>query len=468
MAIRSDNDPSSAAPPSGIESGDLEQYGVWVKAEPRDILNENGESLSDFGLPSEPSAVTEESFLSEDEERLLGTFDSEFDSNQSAEDFSSDLGPLPDISDAVPSSKTDEIENLDVSLDDITPIDEQPAIHAGTDLDISTVRGLDSLEDIGPSSAPAPAGEMEDVSAQFLEDAEPSAPTLGRSAEKSSEFGIDDVTAQFLVESDDSIPLTTPADTAQDFESLDIDLQFDTEKEASTSGGRSKSGTFDDVAAVEASLSDSSQESGYEASERPARSGAPDLSSELLMKIAEELKNIRGELVALKTQISGIAVPPESVSKAPSTSEESSPGGFFAKEEDETIALTGDELDNILNTADFTEESVETAAEPLLDEPLLPESGEYAADRRETTPAIEEIRLGEPESVDEIEEVPPESSLSDLVSVAEEGVHAMTPPPEDSSYLEDGDMVLDKGLSLKEPPLSKTSHWLSLICPSLK
>ena len=31
--------------------------------------------------------------------------------------------------------------------------------------------------------------------------------------------------------------------------------------------------------------------------------------------------------------------------------------GFFEDDEDETIALTGDELDNILNTADVTEES---------------------------------------------------------------------------------------------------------------
>jgi hypothetical protein len=37
MAIRSDNDPSSAAPPSGIESGDLEQYGVWVKADSQEL-----------------------------------------------------------------------------------------------------------------------------------------------------------------------------------------------------------------------------------------------------------------------------------------------------------------------------------------------------------------------------------------------------------------------------------------------
>ena len=41
---------------------------------------------------------------------------------------------------------------------------------------------------------------------------------------------------------------------------------------------------------------------------------------------------------------------------------------FFDEDEDETIALTGDELDNILNTADITEGTAEAAA-PVEEEP---------------------------------------------------------------------------------------------------
>jgi hypothetical protein len=453
MAIRSDNNPSNAAPSSGIDSNDLEKYGVWVKAEPHDIIEENGEPGSDFKSRTEASAVPEESFLSEDEERLLGSFDSEFDANQSAEDFSSELGPLPDISETLESSKNDDFEDLDVSLEDISPVDERPAIHAGSDLDISTVRGLDSSEHTQTASPSGSSSEMEDVSAQFLDDSSPSEASRASLEEPTSNFGIDDVTSQFLVESDDSIPVATPADTPQDFESLDIDLQFDNDTESPPPSSRSKAGEFDDVAAVEASLSDSKDEGGFGSPEDRSRRTSSDLSSELLMKIAEELKNIRGELVALKTQISGIAVPADS--STASSNEESSGGGFFSKDDDKNIvALTGDELDNILNTADFTEENAETAPESLLEEPLLPESGEYTTDRREATPAIEEIKLGEPGSVDEIEEVPLESSFSDLASVAEEGVHAMTAPPEDSSYLESDDVSLQDDLSLEgAPPL---------------
>lgn len=451
MAIRSDNDPSNTAPSSGIDSNDLEKYGVWVKAEPHDVFEENGAPGSDFESRSKASAVSEESFLSEDEERLLGSFDSEFDANQSVEDFSSELGPLPDISETLESSKNDDIEDLDVSLEDISPVDEGPAIHAGSDLDISTVRGLDSSEHTKAASPSGSSSEMEDVSAQFLDDSSPSEASRASLEEPASNFGIDDVTSQFLVETDDSIPVATPADTPQDFESLDIDLQFDNDTESTPPSSRSKAGTFDDVAAVEASLSDSKDEGGFESAEARSRHTSSDLSSELLMKIAEELKNIRSELVALKTQISGVSVPADS--STASSNEESSGGGFFSKDDDKNIvALTGDELDNILNTADFTEENADTAPESLLEEPLLPESGEYTTDRREVTPAIEEIKLGEPGSIDEIEEVSVESSFSDLSSVAEEGVRPMTTPPEDSSYLESEDVSLQDGLSLEDAP----------------
>ncbi|MDR2186211.1 MAG: hypothetical protein LBO80_11200 [Treponema sp.] len=74
----------------------------------------------------------------------------------------------------------------------------------------------------------------------------------------------------------------------------------------------------------------------------------PDLSTQLLMKIADELSSIKKELSSLKTEFSVIR------RESPAGSKE---GGFFDEEDDEKIALTGDELDNILNTADFTEET---------------------------------------------------------------------------------------------------------------
>jgi len=77
------------------------------------------------------------------------------------------------------------------------------------------------------------------------------------------------------------------------------------------------------------------------------------------MKIAEELSSIRNELSSLKKEFAVIKSEDQgSASKANKEEvKEDQQGGFFTEEDDEKIALTGDELDNILNTADFTEET---------------------------------------------------------------------------------------------------------------
>ncbi|MDR0582925.1 MAG: hypothetical protein LBG57_01045 [Treponema sp.] len=79
---------------------------------------------------------------------------------------------------------------------------------------------------------------------------------------------------------------------------------------------------------------------------------APDLSTRLLMKIADELESIRNELSTLKQDFALVRSEAPAEEKAGLTPH----GGFFSEEDDEKIALTGDELDHILNTADFTGE----------------------------------------------------------------------------------------------------------------
>ena len=82
------------------------------------------------------------------------------------------------------------------------------------------------------------------------------------------------------------------------------------------------------------------------------------------------LKQIAGELSSLKAEISGLKSEFEDLRKsAPLTAsiepakEEKSEGFFSGTDEDDTIALSGDELNNILNNADFTTaQTVETAA----------------------------------------------------------------------------------------------------------
>lgn len=522
MAIRPDPEPKSASPRSGAPKGELEQYGVWVKAEPQDVAEEisipdSGDS--DFDLPLEAASVPEESFLSADEEKLLGSFDTEFEPSSESES----VGPLPDIEDMPPLEESllpsdpssqagdsgDLSETIDISLDEFDIPSQAPSFRPDDKIDMSSVEGLE------PAPPASPAGEIEDVSSEFLDLAEEPAlaPSSGSTARPapSSDFGsgIDDVTAEFL-DVEDTVASPASKDSSADFEPLDIDLHFDdlgpepaavaappsssaasepgfeavTEFDDFLSADGSKASSavpdFDDVSAVERELSDPVPQispSPTASASRPRDSSSPDLSTEILLKIANELSSIRGELVSLKSQIGDVVASAEAIPHKPAEAQEAEPpqsegpsGGFFDDEEDETIALTGDELDNILNTADFTEELAETeqpldlemdsSAEDtppdglgLLDESLLPETGDYSA---AIEPAIEEVRLGQEDSVDEV--APPSIGGDVLDLVADEGVLPQTPAPDDTSYLESPDLPLGEAgiedLDLGTPPPS--------------
>ncbi len=78
----------------------------------------------------------------------------------------------------------------------------------------------------------------------------------------------------------------------------------------------------------------------------------------LLDKIAQEITALRAEISSLKDELSFLKHDSKSQEEP---SKES--GGFFSDDEgDDTIALSGDELNNILINADFTEEYAESPA----------------------------------------------------------------------------------------------------------
>ncbi|MDR0599814.1 MAG: MSCRAMM family adhesin SdrC [Treponema sp.] len=101
----------------------------------------------------------------------------------------------------------------------------------------------------------------------------------------------------------------------------------------------------------------------------PPSPNAVELSNQLLMKIADELSSIKTELSSLKKELAVVRVEP----KGEGT--EAKGGGFFDEEEDEKIALTGDEMDTILNTANFTGE---TGAGEAIHDGLPPDAGSAA------------------------------------------------------------------------------------------
>jgi hypothetical protein len=168
-------------------------------------------------------------------------------------------------------------------------------------------------------------------------------------------------------------------------------------------------------------------------------SGGADLSTQLLIKIADELSSIRNELSTLKREFSAIRKESPGEDKS-----EAQKKGFFDEEEDEKIALTGDELDNILNTADFTEEAGADATEELPGAYPALETGDLIPS--DSTQVVEENALPDLLSdQDDIIDAEPEAELP-----AEEP-SLLEFETEDTTNAEEDDIVIDLDFDSIDP-----------------
>ena len=129
-----------------------------------------------------------------------------------------------------------------------------------------------------------------------------------------------------------------------------------------------------------------------------------------LTSLKNEIKDLKSELTDLKSQESEISIE--------SPAEEENTGFFTDGGDDDTIALSGDELDNILNSAEFLEETASTeetedttstvTEESIIidqiDEPVISEVTEEEIEEPEVIAEPEEV-IAEPEEITEPEEV---------------------------------------------------------------
>ena len=235
--------------------------------------------------------------------------------------------------------------------------------------------------------------------------------------------------------------------------------------------------------------------------------GGEEASTQLLMKIADELSAIRSELSTLKKEFAGVRI--EGVSGVKT---ETRHGGFFDGEEgdDEKITLTGDEMENILTSANFAAPEEDAGFDPQreADEAALKELSQQNESAAETEEE-EEIKIDfdnlgisldddtgaeaqdefppleagaddelEAPSFDEIppleelpseelqEEIMPLEALAEeddeeLQNLRREGASPLTPAPDNSVYLETDPFALDDA-SLEEISIEDTPEDTSL------
>ncbi len=473
---------------------DLEQYGVWVKAEPQDVLEEpDSEEPSLLSEAAEAAPVLDESFLTDEEEDFLGAGDgsrgkragedgnafratSEIPSLQE-EDLS-----IPDLEEVSPDGQDDlpripdmaefeSLEDLGVPIEEFTPeaaVPRSGSSRAPTEFQDVSDFGLEEAEPVLEAGTETDFESL-DIDLTFDDTLPPRPAAQGGKVDRSpppGDSGFETVTDfdDFLNNPESPAPADSesferpappkPAPSAPAARDEEFSLEDIPELP--------REAPIDDLAELERDLAGTS-------GRLAAAPSASDASADILLKIAGELSSIKEELVSLKSQIAAMksaGLSPSGEVEAVRKAEGGKAGGFFDEEEDETIALTGDELDNILNTAEFSEENADLAGAHEGTEPLegfgdlLPETGEYAADTSGGRPVeragIEEFRLPSEDGPASAVSIPPADRS--IAALAEEGVAPLTPPPEDTSYLEEAEeLQLIGEEELPEAPLLEPS-----------
>ena len=448
--------------------------------------------------------------LSFDEDYLetKGSDAIDFEGNESFE-ISSDE---PDTSETSAENKTLDIENLpERKIDDISDFDEiLDELEADSETDKENIEELtdeiplnitvDEYSDIS-SLAGKTMGtddDLEDVEifsgiSEFEE-----AKELENTEEKKKEDdglviestiieagNIDEIRKenQKIMADSSAADMEEKTEVIDDFDSMLDSVMGESAKPAETEKAVEENDNmfFDDIEALENDLLDSgSQEipeeftedlsviqsnkknGGAQTAATQSNMIANDKATEILTQIASELVDIKNELANMKFEMAQTQQKLEE-SKISASQEntitgnilndvaESDKTGFFNDDDgDETIALTGDELNNILITADFTEENTEKDYE-------IPETLDEIDEAFLDDDNIEKDTKDEPEVFaddDLLNAVEPEhiNDLTDDISYLDEDVelHTEDEPDEKIEEIEIEDFLSD---DTEEPAL---------------
>jgi len=432
-----DKKPSIFADRGTIGSADeLDEYGVWVKSEPQDL-----------------SQVLPEA----------DRFPTEIPDTDDLDSAIPDLEDLPDFG-AIGAVSQDNDVSLNIPIDDYALPDLETDNKATEENDDSDVFNfgelaepveLDSIDlNTGDTDSAEPAGSEDD--------------------DGFKEISMDEfVGTQDSADSPDSLESEGSEDSLgsiDSFESVEpIEIDADIENVIT------EAPVIDAVPEITGSNISSSLPAVSSEKETVKETQTMDLSTQLLMKIAEELSSIRSELSTLKREFSGL--------RAAAPQVESSKEKDIPEEDDEKISLTGDEMNNILNTADFTEEAGSDAAMGLSENE--DDSDELSLSTADLDMEIDlidsnlenlegETKLGNSsfidnntdEKIDDENQISSETDVPDdsildfssaetdeLNEILENGVEPMAsaPAPEDTNYLTE-DPLAEKTGSEDFPP----------------
>ncbi|MCI5607844.1 MAG: hypothetical protein MR408_00135, partial [Spirochaetia bacterium] len=431
-------------------TNELDSYGVWVKRPPKDALQDDFSSpqeetesfdSSSIDLPeindfdetsfenpsdalseSEANTISEDIFNTEEmpqtkdlsqEENNEGTPLQEDSLEQSSEDISQEDGEIDldsFMSDSSESSSEVSADDFlsssgdgEVSLDDF--------MDSGSDGEID----LDAFMDDGFSSSSGSSSKKEDdvqnddaldINVNFTDNTQDEIPV--REITEEDELSSEEYSETEAEESITSQKVSTDFGESEEVDLSDFGIDSDAEETPVTDNVKqgkkseevdydlaiSEDDTNDSVAPVVNEVKSTSHEA--EETQEQAQSVPADstvVNNDLLKQIVNDLSGLKNELNSLKNDFAELKShnsldpsAPKSAGGEYSDSNKENTGFFQSDDSDETIALSGDELSNIVNSSDIYEDDKDSQEETVTEEPVVEDSVE---------PVDEELSINE-------------------------------------------------------------------------
>jgi len=390
----SDSGETSSSEPAGTEEVSLDDFGVDFSSDTEQTAETTEETVNEESVIEEPSAT---------EDVSLDDF---------GIDFSTDTASAEDAPAEPENTEVTEDDSMNIEVtedkDENITIEEPSTFAKENDDDFNLDDILNSVED--EDGKTVTVGNQEEALVKEIADI----------PEESDPFAVTEPEIQS--ETIEEFTDTSAADSI-DFDSLTQDIPDTFDEETASL-------TTDELSNIASSVV--ATQEGSESEEPANDDSSTNVANSILQDIVGQLASLKTEITSLKTDFETLKNNNAQMPDVAETTSEDT--GFFSSTDgDDTIALSTDELANILNTSEITEGSTETestvAEENLLGdmntEMDVPEE-EYDTD---LTMDFNNDNLVEPE-LDELDAGQNEAVISDEL-------------PEDISIPKVEDLIVD-------------------------
>ncbi len=502
-------------------TNELDSYGVWVKRPPKDALQDDFSSpqeetesfdsssidlpeITDFDEtsfenPSDALSESEANTISEDifnTEEMPQTKDLSQEENneekplqeesleQSSEDILQEDGEIDldsFMSDSSESSSEVSADDFlsssgdgEVSLDDF--------MDSGSDGEID----LDAFMDDGFSSSSGSSSKKEDdvqnddaldINVNFTDNTQDEIPV--REITEEDELSSEEYSEAEAEESITSQKVSTDFGESEEVDLSDFGIDSDAEETPVTDNVKqgkksevvdydlaiSEDDTNDSVAPVVNEVKSTAHEEETQEQAQTVPADSTVVNNDLLKQIVNDLSGLKNELNSLKNDFAELKShnsldpsAPKSAGGEYSDSNKENTGFFQSDDSDETIALSGDELSNIVNSSDIYEDDKDSQEETVTEEPVVEDSVEPVDEEL----SIKETALDFQEEQNKTQETSLPSDEENVIPESEDFVNEETsenqetslPSDEENAIPESEDFVNEETSENQETTLS--------------